>query len=111
MDAAISPNKAGDARPDIATLLCHPNVSINGAITNETLTFFLGRLGEVLAGEEDLILELDTYGGDADVARRIALELTVFKSIAAGGHGAWERPPSIRQASPSWPRFLALRGS
>lgn len=58
--------------------LFRPNISINGLISDETLTFFLGRLEQVRSAGEDLILEINTDGGDADVARRIALEVRLF---------------------------------
>lgn len=65
-------------RPPAATLLFRPNVSINGMIDDTTVAFFLGRLEQVRAGGEDMIMELNTGGGDADAARRIALEVRLF---------------------------------
>ena len=67
-----------DTRPPDAALLFEPNISINGLIDEATVTFFLGRLAQLRRGEGPMILELNTNGGDADAARRIALEIKLF---------------------------------
>jgi hypothetical protein len=66
-------------RPSTEDLLFRPNISLNGRISEEaTLPFFLERLLSVRNAGEDLILELNTMGGDADAATRIALEIKLF---------------------------------
>ncbi|WP_195909635.1 ATP-dependent Clp protease proteolytic subunit [Rhizobium tubonense] len=75
------------ALPDIRKLLFKPNISVHGPITDGTLSFVLDRLSEVRDSNEDLIMELNTTGGDADVARRIALEIRLFRRH--GAHGAY----------------------
>jgi ATP-dependent protease ClpP protease subunit len=64
---------------DIEKLLFRPNISVNGPITEGTLSFVLERLAKIREGDEDLVMELNTSGGDADVARRIALEIRLFR--------------------------------
>lgn len=59
-------------------LLFRPNISLNGAITADTLPFFLDRLNDVRRQGAHVVMELNTQGGDADVARRIALEIRLF---------------------------------
>lgn len=59
-------------------LLFRPNIPLNGSITADTLPFFLERLNEIRQQGSHLILELNTQGGEADVARRIALEIRLF---------------------------------
>lgn len=68
------------ATPSHDMLLIGSNVQINGLITNQTVVSFMNQLGQVRSKNEDLILELMTTGGDADAARRIALEIRIFKS-------------------------------
>jgi len=93
-------------------LLFQPNISINGSITDETLSFFLGRLETIRANGEDMILELNTGGGDADVARRIALEIRLF--VRHSGHSAYcvgktrvySAGVTILAAFPKWCRYL-----
>lgn len=87
MNASIEPLRqvnTGEAQvahagPDDETLLFHPNISINGAVTDDTLIFFLDRLQQIRRDGSDLIMEICTSGGDADVARRIALEIRLFR--------------------------------
>jgi ATP-dependent protease ClpP protease subunit len=60
-------------------LLNQPNIRILGAIGSGTLWDFLGQLAQVGLNQHHLILELTTEGGDADTARRIALEIEIFR--------------------------------
>jgi ATP-dependent protease ClpP protease subunit len=59
-------------------LLFRPNISLNVSITADTLPFFLDRLNDVRRQGAHVVMELNTQGGDADVARRIALEIRLF---------------------------------
>ncbi|MDR9776004.1 ATP-dependent Clp protease proteolytic subunit [Rhizobium hidalgonense] len=70
---------AEDAQKDDPNrLLFEPNVLINGPIEEKTITSFLDQVAAVRSGDQDLVLELTTVGGDADAARRIALEVKLF---------------------------------
>ncbi|MDF0663664.1 MULTISPECIES: ATP-dependent Clp protease proteolytic subunit [unclassified Rhizobium] len=76
-------NDAEDAREgDVDQLLFEPNASINGPIDEKAVTSFLDQIAAVRAGDQDLVLELNTVGGDADAARRIALEIRLFSGRA-----------------------------
>ena len=66
-------------RPTDQELLFHPNLSINGSITPDTVGFVLGRLEDIRSNQAPLIAEINTDGGDADAARRIALEVRLFQ--------------------------------
>jgi ATP-dependent Clp protease protease subunit len=68
-------------------MLFEPNVVLNGPIEEETVAFFLERLADVRSGGQDLVVELNTVGGDAEAARRIALEVRLFS--AHSGHDAY----------------------
>ncbi|WP_189397874.1 hypothetical protein, partial [Mesorhizobium sp. M2D.F.Ca.ET.178.01.1.1] len=50
-----------------------------GMINDQLFLAFMKQLGAVRASDEDLILELMTQGGDADTAKRMALEIRVFQ--------------------------------
>ncbi len=69
---------AEEAQPDLSALLFQPNVWINGAIDQTTLSTFLEKLGRVRRDGLPLLLEVNTQGGDADIARRIANEIRFF---------------------------------
>jgi ATP-dependent protease ClpP protease subunit len=93
-------------------LLFRPNISINGLITAETLSFFLARLEQVRSSGEDMIVELNTTGGDADVARRIAMEVRLFlrhfgrKGCCVGKTNVYSAGVTILAAFPRECRFL-----
>ncbi|RWP18799.1 MAG: peptidase S14 [Mesorhizobium sp.] len=76
--APLSPVPAGRA-PSLRQLLFEPNIAVNGLIDDGTVVFFLGHLEAVRQSGDDLIMELNTNGGDADAARRIALEIRLFR--------------------------------
>jgi ATP-dependent protease ClpP protease subunit len=67
------------ARPSDQELLFKPNRSINGAITRDTVTFVLGRSEDLRKSQQALITEINTDGGDADAARRVVLEVRLFR--------------------------------
>jgi ATP-dependent Clp protease protease subunit len=69
---------------DIGILL-NPNILINGSIDEKMLARFFEQLASVKESNQNLILELNTLGGDADAARRIALEVRLF-SAHSGKH-------------------------
>jgi ATP-dependent protease ClpP protease subunit len=110
----VSPNLPADARtPSLQRLLFEPNISLNGLITEETtLPFFLDRLVKVRASGEDIILELNTAGGDADAACRIALEIRLFirhsgrRAYCVGKTVVYSAGVSIFAAFPKSCRFL-----
>ncbi|RVD38759.1 hypothetical protein EN858_33080 [Mesorhizobium sp. M4B.F.Ca.ET.215.01.1.1] len=65
--------------PGDERLLVGSNVQVNGMINDQLFLAFMKQLGAVRASDEDLILELMTQGGDADTAKRMALEIRVFQ--------------------------------
>ncbi|RWC26398.1 MAG: hypothetical protein EOS27_25375 [Mesorhizobium sp.] len=74
--------KSRTAAPSDEKLLVGSNVQINGRIDDQLFLNFMKQLGGVRANDEDLILELMTQGGDADTARRIALEIRIFQTYS-----------------------------
>ncbi|MBZ9991165.1 ATP-dependent Clp protease proteolytic subunit [Mesorhizobium sp. BH1-1-5] len=77
-DDSVSHDQDGRV-PSREKLLFQPNISINGLIDDETVSFFLGRLESVRKDDQDMVMELNTGGGDADAARRMALEVRLFR--------------------------------
>lgn len=88
------------------------NISLNGFITADTLTFFLRRLEEVRDANEPLVMELNSQGGDADVARRIAMEIRLFvrhsgkEAYCIGKTNIYSAGVTILAAFPRERRFL-----
>lgn len=113
IEATSTQTKLAAPTFDRDRLLFQPNISINGLITDETLSFFLGRLEEIRSAGEDMIMELNTDGGDADVARRIALEVRLFlrhsgrKACCVGKTKVYSAGVTIFAAFPKECRFLA----
>jgi ATP-dependent protease ClpP protease subunit len=93
-------------------LLFRPNISLNGIITSETLAFFLQRLQHVREAGEHLVMELNTAGGDADIARRIPMEIRLFvryagkESYCVGKTNVYSAGVTIFAAFPRLQRFL-----
>ncbi|MEA2780472.1 MAG: hypothetical protein QOK29_2016 [Rhodospirillaceae bacterium] len=55
------------------------NIRLFGSIDDLVLKSFLDQLERALGREEPVVLELMTIGGDADVGRRIALEMRLVR--------------------------------
>ncbi|CDX20074.1 conserved hypothetical protein [Mesorhizobium plurifarium] len=98
--------------PSRDKLLFQPNISINGLIDDETVSFFLGRLETVRKDGQDMIMELNTSGGDADAARRVALEVRLFRrhsgrnAFCVGKTKVYSAGVTIFAAFPKQNRFL-----
>jgi ATP-dependent protease ClpP protease subunit len=107
MNINVSPQRLSNLE-----LLHRPNISLNGKISAETLSFFLEKLGEVRASNEQLVMELNTEGGDADVARRIAMEIRLFlryggkEAYCVGKTNVYSAGVTIFAAFPRNRRFL-----
>ncbi|ACG79032.1 conserved hypothetical protein [Phenylobacterium zucineum HLK1] len=59
--------------------LARPNVRLNGPVDDAMLRAFLEGLSAAEDRGEPLTLELTTNGGDADVGRRIAADVRLFR--------------------------------
>jgi len=104
---------AGSEEPGLEQLLYGANISLNGLITEQsTLPFFLERLSAIRKSGEDIILELNTTGGDADTACRIALEILLFqrhsgrRAYCVGKTVVYSAGVTILAAFPRDKRFL-----
>jgi ATP-dependent protease ClpP protease subunit len=74
------PANRNESSQEIHKFLFEPNVRIFGAIQNGTFWDFMDQVAKVRETADDaVVLELNTQGGDADVARRIALELRLCR--------------------------------
>jgi len=99
-------------RPADEELLFQPTLSINGLITPETVSFAVGRLEDIRTSGKPLIVELNTDGGDADAARRIALEVRLFRkhssqpAYCVGKSNVYSAGVTILGAFPRDMRFL-----
>lgn len=65
--------------PETTEFLFSPNIRLYGSIEPATVTHFLDQLAPLRAGREPIVLELTTEGGDAEAARRIALEIRLCR--------------------------------
>lgn len=102
--------KAADL--DMARLLFEPNVWINGLIDQSVLTPFLEGMAKARRNNMPLMLELNTQGGDADIARRIASEIRYFlaepdrEGYVIGKSYVYSAGVTILAAFPKHCRFL-----
>lgn len=69
--------KVGPAIP--SELAATPTVSLHGAVDEGMLGVWLEALAKARTGSEALVVELSTTGGDADIGRRIAEDVRLFR--------------------------------
>jgi ATP-dependent protease ClpP protease subunit len=65
--------------PTDEILLQAPNVRIYGPIESKTVWDVFDQIAKAKSGDGALVVEVNTEGGDADAARRIALEIKLFR--------------------------------
>lgn len=68
-----------DALDDLTSR--HPNIRLFGPIDDNMLKSFLGQLAEARDHPGPIVLELSTTGGNADTARRMALEIRLARRL------------------------------
>lgn len=97
---------------DLHRLLFDPNLRIHGLIDDTVVTKALDDLKTVRSGEDDLYVEIDTPGGDADGARRLALEFKLFlkhsgrNGYIIGKNTVYSAGVTVLAAFPKACRFL-----
>jgi ATP-dependent protease ClpP protease subunit len=113
MSNAPAPSRTRDTGGiTVQKMLFEPNLSVNGAISEQTLVFFLSRLEAIRLSGDALIMELNTSGGDADVARRIALEIRFFAKysghqlVCTGKSAVYSAGITVFAAFPQHARYL-----
>jgi len=93
--------------------LAAPQVRLNGPVDEAMLRTFLDAMAAAEGGEGPLVLELTTNGGDADVGRRIATDVRLFRertgrrTIFLGKAIVYSAGVTILSAFPQKDRWLA----
>lgn len=112
MNRPLAPATAAPIVPDFQRLLFNPNARIHGVISDPTVSNFLSDLKAVRDSGDDLYVEIDTPGGDADGARRIALEVGLFLKhsgrcgFVVGKNTVYSAGVTVFAAFPKQSRFL-----
>jgi ATP-dependent protease ClpP protease subunit len=112
-DDHMAPNESALRDEGERALLFAPNVRLYGPIDDDCVRSFLDQLSEVRKGQDPLILELTTEGGDAEGGRRIALEVRLCRTwnkrrtIFVGKTAVMSAGVTIMAAFPRDQRFLA----
>ena len=89
-----------------------PHVELIGELTEDRAVDFIKRLQDVAEGAEPLLISVTTVGGDADLARRILLELSRLRQRSArriafiGKTQCYSAGVSIMSAFPVADRYL-----
>lgn len=91
-----------------------PQVRLNGPVDENMLRFFIDGLAIVeRGGDWPLVLELTTTGGDADIGRRIAADVRLFRertgrrTIFLGKAVVYSAGVTIMSAFPKADRWLS----
>lgn len=93
--------------------LAAPQVRLNGPVDEAMLRTFLDALAAAEGGDGPLVLELTTNGGDADVGRRIATDVRLFRertgrrTLFLGKAIVYSAGVTILSAFPQPDRWLA----
>ncbi|PBC01478.1 hypothetical protein CK220_26095 [Mesorhizobium sp. WSM3860] len=96
-------------------MLFEPNLRVHGLIDQTVVSNVLHDLKAVRDGGNDLYVEIDTPGGDADGARRIALEIKLFlkhsgrNGFVLGKNTVYSAGITVLAAFPKGSRFLCPR--
>lgn len=108
-----------DDRPQTAPpkVLAAPQISLVGEIDKNSVERFLDQLREAEKSDGDVALEVTTLGGDAEMARRIMLEVDSARARLAGRRFlffgktvVYSAGTTIMSAFPSRDRWLASDG-
>ncbi|MDX6805689.1 peptidase S14 [Terrihabitans rhizophilus] len=104
----ISPRPAPDPGVDPATL--KPNIRLFGSVDEAMLAKVLDGIS-ALPTDEPLVMDLTTMGGDADIGRRIALEVRIVQDSGRpayflGKSSVFSAGVTIMGAFPASSRFL-----
>jgi ATP-dependent protease ClpP protease subunit len=112
---ALGSHRGSHPAPDRHTLLFEPNARIHGLIDDTIVIDFLHDLEAIRKGEGDLYVEIDTPGGNADGARRIALEIKLFlrnsgrNGYVVGKNNIYSAGVTVLAAFPRESRYLCPR--
>jgi ATP-dependent protease ClpP protease subunit len=98
--------------PAIAAALASPRISLLGEVDEQMVDKFLGLLRELDGDEGDLAIEVTTLGGDAEMARRIVLEIEALRArrrgriVFLGKTVVYSAGTTIMSAFPCTDRYL-----
>lgn len=104
----------GDQHEAQAPVEVHkPQISLLGEVTDEAGRSFIDELRELAGGDEPITIEVSTLGGDAEVARRMVLEIDLARErlkprrlLFLGKTTVYSAGTTIMSAFPREDRFL-----
>lgn len=67
-------------RGDVPTALLDPQVRLIGVVDYDLVKSLVGQLGELSEEHDEVVIELTTPGGDADLARRMVHEIETWQA-------------------------------
>lgn len=75
----MSRSDPGPNQNYVPDLTIRPQVSLTGEVAEGTLTSLLDQLAQVEEADEPIVFEATTLGGDAEMARRVVLEIDLAR--------------------------------
>ncbi|WP_374471308.1 peptidase S14 [Phenylobacterium sp.] len=97
--------------------LFKPQIRLDGQVGDEMLRQFKDEFARAEGGPDPIVLELTTFGGDADVGRRIATDIRLFRQhtgrrpLFFGKAVVYSAGVTIMAAFPREDRWLARGAS
>jgi ATP-dependent Clp protease, protease subunit len=73
-----------EQQPGLPACLNHPQVSLVGRVDEKMIERFHEQLGQAHKESGDVAVEMTTLGGDADLARRLALDVATARERLSG---------------------------
>jgi len=104
------PHNDQDYAPDLTV---RPQISLTGEVTEDTVTSLLDQLAGIEEGNDPIVFEATTLGGDAEMARRAVLEIDLARKrfpsrrmVFLGKTTVYSAGVTLMSAFPREDRFL-----
>ncbi|MFC4254331.1 peptidase S14 [Altererythrobacter xixiisoli] len=102
-----------DDEDDILSAIHHPQISLTGQVNDQMVVSLIDQLRKVEAGHGLVAIEMTTLGGDADMARRLVVEIDLARQrlqsrrlIFLGKSLVYSAGVTVMSAFPLRDRFL-----
>jgi ATP-dependent protease ClpP protease subunit len=105
--------RSDDIPAAIRQLAQAPQVRLLGTVSDEMLAAFLDQMSSVEAGEGPIAIEMTSAGGDADIGRRLALEVGLARDrlgrrlLFVGKTAVYSAATTVMSGFPRQDRYLS----
>lgn len=107
------PRDEPDKQTNLPSSLTRPQISLVGRVDEQMVQRFAEQMGKAEDGEGDIVVEMTTLGGDAELGRRLALDVAEARErlnrriVFLGKTAVYSAGVTVMAAFPREDRFLA----